>query len=250
MSKNFKKNQKKREAKEANELKEKLKAEDKRAKDENIDYEDYFKDFNTDEFDITDEQLKKDIEKYAPKPNVRTYSELKAEAKKKLGLALTGIVFATTTEYDDFTLNDEVDLERIRYKVDRDLLKTTLFEFAFIFGNYNKNRKWILIGEGVYFCLPDLLTQGNHTVLVTLFAEKISMKLKNSSNAVTVVLEKKNFEIKSEMRQYCFSKGHLVCANEQRINILSDLRIIFTEMRKQAQDRNFDNIKTLAKKRS
>lgn len=221
---------------------------DKKKAVEVIDYEKYFSKFETDDFKISDDELKEDIKKFAPKPNVRTYEELRKEAKKKLSDALSGIRFAAINEATSFVKSDESEIEPLKsYRIDHSELKKTLFEFAFIFGNYTRNRKWIRIEDGVYFALPDLLQNGNHTVLVTVFAEQIAQKLKTIPNALIIVLEKKNYEINEVTRPYCFSKGHLICPENVRVPILNDLKIIFSEMGKLAQNRDFSKITTLAK---
>jgi len=211
------------------------------------DYEEYFKDFNLDEFSIDSKTLKEDLEKFVPKPVVRTYDDLKKEAREKIDESLKSIKFGTT-DRDEFFLSDDIEMEQFKAEVDKNAIMKSMFEFAFICGNYTKSRKWIRFDSGLYFCLPTLLEKGNHAMLVTFFADKISNKLNdNMGNAITAVLEKKDFTI--EQRRYCFSKGHLLANDEERKKVLFDLKVIFSEMKKQQNDRDFSSVSFLAKKK-
>jgi len=210
-----------------------------------IDYEEYFKNIDFDDFVLSDENLKADLEKFVPKPVVRTYDELKREAKKKMIESLGNIKFGFT-ERNEFFLNEDVELTSFAAKVDIAVLKKCLFEFSFICGNYNRQRKWIRFDDGLYFSLPDLLKDGNHAVLVTYFADKISVRLHNGiDNAVTNVLKKKNMEIVHPDK--CFSKGHLIDKENKRVEILNDMKEIFTQMKKPQNDRDFSKVIYIAK---
>jgi len=215
-------------------------------KKKNIDYEAYFEGWNPSDFEISDDDLRKDLEIFVPKPVVRTLNELKEEANKKIKEAMKTIKMGYTNR-DDFFLDSNTEMEKFQGEIDKNNIKKSLFEFAFICGNYNNARKWIRLDNGIYFCLPLLLEKGNHAALVTFFSEKIAAKLERGiENAITNVLKKKGMQILTP--RFCFSKGHLICADDQRVNVLNDLKLIFVQMSKPQNDRDFTGIKVIAKK--
>lgn len=206
-------------------------------------YEELF--FDNEDFVIDTERLKEDVKNFAPKMKIRTIDELQAEAEENLKEALSDVKFAKCVS-DSFVLKDDnAELETVSERVDLDArtLKRILFDFAFIYGNYNANKKWINVPDTQYYLsLPKLLKQGKHSTLVILHLQLIAEKLKDVDNAFIQVLAKSKVVIKPNQRPFAFSKGHLLL-DDKRKEILEDVNLVFSELKKPIDKRDFSKLK-------
>jgi len=200
--------------------------------------------FQGDEYLPSDDILKQDIEKFAPKLKVRTAGELIKESEENFKEALSNVQFATCLT-DKFVISDnEEGLERIKglIQIEPITLKRLVFDFGFIYGNYNLTKKWIRIPDTIIFIsFPDLLKQGKHATFVLLNLTNISEKLKLLDNAFISVLLKAKIPIKPEQRIVAFSKGHLI-NEEKRKEILNDINLVFNEMKKPLDKRDYSKL--------
>jgi hypothetical protein len=194
-------------------------------------------------FEIDNEELKRVIDEYAPKGKVRSYDELYNDARKKMDAALTHyIVKKFGEDKKEFVLSnndvtrdnqtDSADIKDKGDKVPREVLMTILFEFAFIFGNYSDKRAWIRVDARTFIKFPYLIENKGHSVFVMLFARHISVKLRDIDNAFLTILKKNKVNVNKDKRQFCFSKGHLLVLEKDRLDVIADLKIIFEQLNK------------------
>jgi hypothetical protein len=212
---------------------------------------DYYIDlfFDGVQFDISDDQLREDVNKLAPKSKVRTLEELRDEATKNIEEALRTVKFARSN-CGNFTMNDEqddIEAHNEKIVISKDDFKKMMFNFAFIYGNYNAKKKWInIIGTQYYISFPDLLKNGKHASFVFMFVDLISKKLKAVDNAIITVLKKGNIQLSMEQRAFAFSKGHLL-NDAHRKEIIDDLKLIFNQIAKPVDKRDFRELKYFGK---
>lgn len=208
-----------------------------------------------DNFTIDDNELATAIKDFAPKGKVRSYEELKEDAKKKMDLALVHylvktfddareefVIATSDVNKDNICLASEISKKNIIIESDK-MLKM-IFEFAFIFGNYNDKRAWIRYNEKTFIKFPYLLDNKGHSVFVLIFAVQISEKLKKNDNAFSTILTRAKVEINPIKKQFLFSKGHLIVDAKERLAVMADLKIIFEQLgKKDINNRDWKSIK-------
>jgi hypothetical protein len=197
----------------------------------------------------TDEELLADVEMFGPKIKVRTIAELVEEATKNLKDSFSNLKFAFCPSEKFVLKDDEKDLEQINEKIKMapEDFRKLIFDFAFIYGNYNQQKKWIKIGTSPnYIAFPSLLQNGKHSTFVLSEISGISERLRKVDNAFIKILAKSKIVLKPEQRPYAFSKGHLL-NEEKRKDILDDINLVFSQLKIQVDKRNFSSLKFFGK---
>jgi len=203
-----------------------------------------FLEMDFDNYDIDGGELDVHMSELAPKGEARNKDELKIDADKKFKEALKTMKFAVSGSPKFVLTNDDKSIEECGpIPIEVNVLKATLFDFAFIYGNYNEKRKWIkILNTQTFISFPELISNKGHTTFVVLFCDKISEKLMNTSNALIKLIEKREVKIREDRKKYLFSKGHLM-SDEHRDAIIKDLNEIFKQLKKPVNERRFDDLK-------
>lgn len=199
-----------------------------------------------DSFEVDDKLFTEQLELFTPKPKSRTYEELRSEAIAAYESSLKTMQFGVVASESLVTSGKSEDVqETVVFEVDKRELTNTLFDFAFIYGNYNENKKWIkLLASNRCVAFPELISSNKHAAFVTIFAKKISEKLEKHDNALISILKRKNVEIKKEKRKFLFAKGHLLCEDdESRNKCIKDLNLIFEQVKLKQDKRDFSKLR-------
>jgi len=210
--------------------------------------------FEASDLSLDEKEIKNLIDDMTSTVNTRSPEEIDEQNKKIFREALHSAVFASITKVDKPVLpKTEV--------ADRDLLKSGLSKedfkkmfqktlgFSFLHGNITKKKYWMKLkddGEkSVFFSLPDLDKTGHRSIMVHNFRHYIQAFLKaGHKNTLTTVLEKAGVTIKNGDK--LFPKGHLVASKDEIPKIREDLKLIFEQMGKPVDKRDFKDLKFFA----
>jgi len=222
-------------------------------------------DFNVNDWEMDGGEISRVMENLRPERVGRTPEEIDQENETKFLSAIGGVQIGFTGEDKpvlEYNAVKPVSADRIPDEVGKVVIQrmnTHLCAYAFVYGNYNEKRFWIRIGREIgednkptgkhmYFGLPSLMSTGNHSVLVHHYRDYISALLRSGAkNSLRVVLEKAGVDIANV--SYLFPKGHTLLTNMDDIKLCrADLELIFDQLKKPVEGRDFTNLKFFSKK--
>jgi len=209
------------------------------------------------------EQILQDLR---PRFGGRSPEEIEAQNRQTYRAALVSMQFGFSTSNVPTMKQGEVRSTDIsKYKEEQlknicEVVPQVAASYAFLYGNYTASRYWINTrktftdGGQTYYAFvsfPTLLQTGNHSTLVHVYKHFIANVLnKGVANAFITILDKAGIKVSDDRREYCFPKGHLLLNKKSDIdNCMHDIEIIFREMKKQKDLRDFTDLKFYAKKK-
>lgn len=196
------------------------------------------------------------IEEIKPKGSSKTIDEVIEIHEKEFKDAVLSAEIAVV-ENAGFVLSDAAvkKTQNLREMMKGEEFKKTIAKinkasliYSFVFGNYKPSRSWIRIDKDLYVRLSPLRSVGKHSVLTTVFRNKIAGLLeKNIDNAMLSVLKRGGVEVAATKRKFCFPKGHFLEPELTEV-VSRDLKIIFEQMAQPAGKRDFSKLNFFNKK--
>jgi len=211
--------------------------------------------------------LETEVERLKPNLQARSPADIDHQNVEdyRRALAHLEVVYAhddkPTIEYLQGTTLDSRTIPKDLTEKVFQFLPSTIAAYAFVYGNYKKERYGIKIieeetndpdtglsvksGNSYYVTFPTLLNEGKHSVLVHVYKNTISRLLtKGYKNSLVNILEKAGVDLDASKLPYLFPKGHVICPNKDDIDpIRKDLEVIFNQMKVRAEKRDFSELK-------